>query len=241
MFNSLGEFFNSLKQAEFTFSSIWKAIVSLYYDITKNPDIESLWGALMENISPIYATVATLAVVFCVIVALYGSKMMGFLKFVFFFVASFALGIHLLAPIIPDTVAIPSVIVGLGTGLLAAVLYRFLYVVLFSAVVGYGTYLLVYNGFYLQAAPTYTPTKAFICLVIAFAVVLVAFFFKKYIEIAGTALLGGWCASWVFANEIYAFTNVKIFHGIEWLGILIPALIIAVIGFILQMKTRYRY
>lgn len=234
MFSSFGDFFNSVKYAEFSFTEIWKAIVSLYYDITKNSDISAIWNGLMDAISPIYATIATLAVVFCVIVSLYGSKIMGFLKFSSFFVIGFALGVHLLAPIIPETVIIPPWIVGIVTALVSAVLYRFLYVVLLSVAVGYGTYLLLYNGFYLQAEPTHSPTKAFICLVIAFAVVLVAFLFKKYIEITLTAAVGGWCASWLFANEIYAFSS-------NWIVIIIPAVLIAAGGFILQMRTRYRY
>lgn len=234
MFSSFGEFFNSVKQADFSFTEIWKAIVSLYYDITKNPEIADIWNGIMDKISPIYATVATLAVVFCVVVALYGSKIIGFLKFSFFFLVGFALGVHLLAPIIPETVIIPHWIVGIVTALVSAVLYRFLYVVLLSVTVGYGSYLFIFNGFYLQAEPSYSPTKAFICLVIAFVIVLIAFLFRKYIEIFVTACLGGWCASWIFANEIYAFSS-------SWVVIMIPAIIVAAGGFILQMRTRYRY
>ena len=241
MFNSFAEFFTAVKEARFGFGEIWDYIVSLYYEMTVNPDISSIWNGFMSVIEPIYKTVMTLAVVGCIIIAFFGKKLKGFLSFVFFFVIGFALGTHLLAPIIPEAVKIPGWLVGLVVALVSGVLYRFLYYILYVLTVGYGSYLLIFNGFYLSKEVTYTTGKAIVCLVVAAVVVAAALIFRKYIEMVGTAFLGGWLAAWVFANYIYAYTLLPVFAKVQWLGLLIPAVIIAAFGSVVQIKTRRRY
>jgi len=241
MFTNFSEFFTCVKEARFSFKYIWDAIVSLYYDITMNPDISAIWEAMMGSIQSIYKLVMTLLAVGCVIVALFGKKMIGFLKFLFFFVVGFALGTHLLTPVISEAVEIPGWIVGTVVALVAAVLYRFLYIVLYSVTAGYGMYILAYHGFYLQGESAYSNAKAISCLIAAVVIVVIAIIFKKYIEMLGTAALGGWLASWIFANFVYNFTTFPIFGGITWVAILVPAVIIAAIGAVVQIKTRRRY
>ncbi len=241
MFTNFSEFFTCVKEARFSFKCIWEAIVSLYYDITVNPDISAIWEAMMGGIESIYKLVMMLLAVGCVIIALFGKKMIGFLKFVFFFVIGFALGTHLLTPVISEAVTIPGWIVGTVIALVSAVLYRFLYIVLYSAVAGYGMYILAYHGFYLQGESTYSNEKAVGCLILAVVAVVVAIIFKKYIEMIGTAALGGWLACWIFANFVYNFTYFPIFDGITWVAILVPAVIIAALGAVVQIKTRRRY
>lgn len=241
MFTNFSEFFMCVKEARFGFRYIWEAIVSLYYDITVNSDISVIWDSMMRSIEPIYKLVMTLLVVGCVVIALFGKKMIGLLKFVFFFIIGFALGTHLLTPVISEAVAIPGWIVGVVVALVAAVLYRFLYIALYTVIAGYGMYILAYHGFYLQGESVYTTGKAVACLIAATIAVAVVLIFKKYIEMLGTAVLGGWLASWVFANYIYNFTFFSIFGGITWVAILVPAIIIAGLGFVVQVKTRRRY
>ncbi len=241
MFTNFSEFFTCVKEARFSFKYIWEAIVSLYYDITVNPDISAIWDSIMGGIESVYKFIMTLAAVGCVVVALFGKKMIGFLKFVFFFIIGFALGTHLLTPVISAAVEIPGWIVGTVVALVAAVLYRFLYIVLYSAVAGYGMYILAYHGFYLQGETAYSDGKAIYCLIAAIVAMVVALVFKKYIEMVGTAALGGWLASWIFANFVYNFTVLPVFGGITWVAILVPAVIIAVFGAVVQIKTRRRY
>ena len=49
MFTNFSEFLTCVKEARFSFRYIWEAIVSLYYDITANPDISVIWNSLMER------------------------------------------------------------------------------------------------------------------------------------------------------------------------------------------------
>lgn len=240
MFTNFAEFFTCVKEARFTFAVIRDAIIRLYYAITENSNISAIWNGITDAVTPFYKTVMTVLVVACVAVALFGRKMMGFLKFVAFFVVGFALGTHLLAPVLPPEVSIPAWIVGIVVALVAAVLYKFIYVVLYVGVAGYGMYILAYHGFYLSGeVGAYTTGKALACVIAALVAVILALVFKKYIEMIGTAFLGGWCASWIFANQIYNYTAW--FGERTWLAILIPTLVIALIGSLVQIKTRKRY
>lgn len=238
---AFADFFASVKEAKFGFDVIWEFIVSLYYEITANPDISVIWNGLMNGMEPARSIIMTVLVILSVVVALFGKKMIGFLKFLFFFIVGFALGTHLLAPLLPPEFTIPAWIIGLIIAIVAGVLYRFLYIALYSVTVGYGAYILFYNGFYLSEAPTFTVGKALLCLALAAVVLVIAFVFKKFIEMIGTAALGGWLASSLFATEIYDFTKWSIFGNAQWVGILVPTMIIGILGAFIQIKTRRIY
>ncbi len=241
MFASFADFFNALKTASFGFGEIWQYIVSVYYDVTTNPDISSIWNGFLTSIAPIYKTIMTIVVIACILVAFFGKKIKGFLSFTFFLVIGFVIGAHFLAPVIPDAVVIPTWLVGIVVGIVAAVIHRFLYYILYAVFVGYSVYILTFNGFYIASVASYTAGKAMVCLIISLVCVLLAFLFKKYVEMIGTAILGGWLASWVFANYIYAYNKLPLFANAEWLALLLPTVIIAVLGSIVQIKTRRRY
>ncbi len=235
------EFFEGVREVRFGFDVIWDFIASLYYAITENPDISVIWNAIMSAIQPAHGIIMTVLVIFSVLVATFGKKMIGCLKFIFFFVVGFALGVHLIAPLIPPEVIIPSWIIGLVIGVVAGVLYRILYILLYSTVIGYSSYILFYTGFFLTQDLTYTPGKALTCLLGAALVLVFALIFKRFVEMIGTAALGGWLASWIFANQIYNFTVWPLFDGARWAALLIPTLIIGVLGAWVQIKTRRRY
>lgn len=235
------EFFTSVKEARFGFDVIWDFIVSLYYSITENPDISVIWDGIMAAIEPARTIVMTVLVIFSVLIAMFGKKMIGTLKFIFFFVVGFTLGTHLLAPLLPPEVTIPAWIIGLVIGIVAGVLYRILYVLLYSTVFGYGAYIIFYNGFFFSKEPAYSLGKALTCLIGAALVLVIALIFRRFVEMVGTAALGGWLAAWIFAGQIYDFTSWGLFGGVRWIALFIPALIIGALGAWIQIKTRRRY
>lgn len=241
MFTNFAAFFNNLKEAKFEFRYIWSQIVQLYYNITANPNIQVIWNGLMKTIAPIFTFVIIGFIALSVMGAFFGQKMLGFFKFCFFFVVGFALGVHLLAPIIPPVIKIPAWIIGLVVALVASVLYRFLYYGLYAAVVGHSAYYLCYHGFFLINPPAFTVTRALVCLLIAVGVVALAFAFRKYVEMLGTAALGGWLSTMLFIWYIYNFTKWPIFAGKEWIGILILSTLVGAFGLVFQFKTRRRY
>ena len=235
MFSGIMSFLDSIKEARFDFNAIADAIVELYRDIIYDPNVSEFVASVMDIIRPLYVSVMTVLVILSVLIALFGKKMMAVLKFIFFLVIGFFLGMHYVASAIPPEIAIPPVIIGFIVGLISAVLYRFLYVALYATVVGYGTYAFLYNGSVIHEEMVYNLGKSAVCLICAIVVVVVALIFKKYIEMLGTALLGGWLAVKLFDLTILPFS------GGNLIAIMVPALIIAAVGTVVQIKTRRRY
>jgi hypothetical protein len=167
--------------------------------------------------------------------------MLGVLKFLACFVVGFALGTHLLPPLLPIEIQLPPWIIGVVVGLIAAVLYRFIYIILYVGIAGYGMYVLAFYGFFLQPNAVYSNTRAIASLIAAAVAVIIALIFRKYFEMIGTAVLGSWVATLLFASQIYNFTAWPLFSGMERLAIFIPTALLAALGTVVQIKTRRRY
>ena len=241
MFSSFGEFFSAVKEARFGFREVWQWITDLYYSITVNSDIADVWDAIMRVLDPIYSIVPYVLIALCIAVAFFGKKMMPVIKFSAFFVLGFVLGVYYITPLLNDIIAIPPWVSGLVIAIVAAVLYRFLYFATYAVAVGYSVYILCYSGFYLAPEVEYTSGKALVSLVIALAAVVLAFILMKYVEIVGTSLLGGYLVAVVLRGLIYDYRELGFLESTPWLGALVITLVIAIPGFIVQLKTRRRY
>lgn len=241
VFTNFSEFLNCVKEARITFDVIRQWILSVFKSITENPDVQSVWQGIMTLIAPVYTSVIVIAIVCCLLTAFFGKKIIGVLKFFLFFVLGFFLAIHFLAPILPPQIDVPAWIIGLVVALIAAVLARFLYTLIYLVLFAYGTYASVFFLILLNPAESYTDTKAIVCLVISVAVTVLAFVFRKYIEMTATAIFGSWAAAALFAGNIHDFSSWPLFGGKAWLGIFIATVLFACLGLFVQIKTRRRY
>ena len=241
MFSSFSEFFVCVREAKFTFDIVWNYIVELYYSFTENPSISVVWNGIMDTIRPAGIVVMALISALCLVVAFFGKKLMPILKFLSFFVLGFVLGTHLLAPLLPPEVSIPDWIIGIVLALIAAVLSKFLYVILYVTVVGYSAYVLTYYGFYLQLDAMYSGSRVAAGIIAAVIAIVLALLFRKYIEMAGTAALGAFCAVWVFRNYVYDFTTWQLFGGNVLVAVLVTTILVGLLGLFVQFKTRRRY
>lgn len=238
---AIGEFFNGVKEARFTFTVIWDAISSLCRSIAENPDIKVIRDVLSNFLDAVWIPLIIIAIVGCLAISCFGKKIIGILKFVACFFIGFCLGAHFLPALFPPEVRIPAWLVGIVVALIAAVLYRFIYIIAYVIFSGYSMYLLAFYVFFIQPSASYSPTRALVSLIAAAVAVVIAFIFRKYIEMLGTSLLGSWFAVLLFAGQIYDFTAWPVFSGIEALAIFIPTAIFTALGFIVQIKTRSRY
>ena len=234
-------FLTNIKDANFGFGVIFEAIVKLYYSITENPDMKEIWDGAINFIGEHFALVCTLLALFCVTVAFLGQKMMGFLRFVALFVVGFVLSVHFLAPLIPEQINIPAWVVGLVVAIVVGVLSRFIYYAVYAIVGGYSVYILCYHGFYITAFDFFTKGNAILSLLVALVIVVLAFVFKKYVEMALTAALGGWFSAVLIGTYVYNFAAWPIFGGIWWVAFMSVGLVVAIPGYIVQFITRPRY
>ncbi len=241
MFESIGLFFQELIHGEFGFYQLWEYFVNLYYAVTKAPDIMNIWAALMKFLDPIYGAVPYIIIILCLVMAFFGKKLMPVLKFIGCFFVGFVCGVYFIGPTLMSIINVPPWVCGLVLAIIAAVLYRFIYYVAYAVAGTYCVYMLCYMGFYMREGVEHTASKSMVCLGIAIGVTVLAFIFRKYVEMAGTALLGGYLISYTIRCMIYDYKALEWLQDIPWVGAAVITLIIGVPAFIFQYKTRQRY
>lgn len=241
MYASFGEFFDALKEARFGFGAFWQWVTDLYYSMTVNSDIAKIWNGLMNLIRPIYVVIPIILIIFAVLVALFGRKMMPVLKFFFFLVIGFALGVYFITPLVSRIISVPGWVCGLVIGVVSAVLYRFLYLAFYSIACLYSVYILCYSGFYISPTIEHSTGRALLCLGISAVAVILAIMLRKYIEMFGTAMLGGYLVALVFRSFIFDYRLLPFLAATPKIGAFVIAFLIGVPATVFQYKKRRRY
>ncbi len=213
------------------FGGLWEQITNL--------DVLAKVVELWKNNVADYKHYIFLAL--ALVIVLLGQKLMGAMKFVASFVLGAGLGIDLLSDIV--------VKIGLGRGtaelvsaavcgVVAAILFKVVYIAAIVLVGGYVAYDVVLTG----AIKALASIKGNQIIAAAAAVVLVALVlvFRKFFERLGTSALGGW----IIACQVFALWGdklAKITDGKEAMFKLIIMGVLAVVGLIIQIKTRKKY
>ena len=228
-------FFNSLINAEYGFDVIYQAIVDLLLDISSNADVLAWWGGTWEVLSFLGIWIPISLGVIFLIVTLFGKKIFSLLRFTAFFISGFVAGVYWLSPLVlPVIPTLPTWVIGVVGGIVSGVLSKLLYILFYAIVSGYSVYLFFCGGMIVPLAGNYV-----VALIAAVAAIVFAFIFRKYIEMAGTSMLGGFGVATVI-RHFYDFTAWEPFVGREWLGMLILTVVVAILGFIVQYTTRER-
>lgn len=232
------EFFQAVKNAEFTFLGIKDWLLSLFFSATENPDVINIWQ-FIKNTYNTYLIISTIIVIALgAAVSLFGQKFCGIIKFCLFFFIGFIVGVQFLSPIIPESIPIKSWITGLVVATVVAVLYKYLYYLLLSVAVAYSVYRICFTGFFISVTKQLTAGKAMVSLIVALVCVVLVLILRKWIERLLTAFLGGYVIAAAFNYGIWRFTGLSFLVGREWLGLLIVGGVIAIGGFIVQVRQR---
>ena len=118
------------------------------------------------------------------LMAFFGKKLLPLIKFVSFFAVGFGLGVRFIHPLLADIITLEAWISGLVGGILAAIIYRFLYVVFFAGAVFFGAYAGCYAGLS-ETLAGFEDNKAFIFMAVAAVAVILAFILRKFVETLG--------------------------------------------------------
>ena len=133
---SFTEIIESLQDAAFSFEDIFFYIAVFFSDLVLNDYVLEVI-ALIEPVLP-YLPYILLGL--SLIVAFFGRRLLGLLRFLTFFVIGGLIGIYMLGPIILDVMPdIPVWVIGLVTGLVAAVLAKIIYYLAIAVATGYST------------------------------------------------------------------------------------------------------
>ena len=232
------EFFEKVSTASFGFAEIGAMINGFIANLFASEHFAPLWEMLWGYIGFITPYIPFILLAFYAVVALFGKKLFSILRFLAFFVVGFALGVYFLSPLILGVLpAIPTWVIGLVVGIVAAVLSKLLYILTIALAAGYSVYLVCYTAL-IPFLETLTKGNWMISLGVAAVVILLMFLLLKYVEMLGTAVLGGFGIATV-VRGFYDFTTLL--PGMEWLAMLIVTAVIALLGFIVQFRMRERY
>ena len=136
---------------------------------------------------------------------------------------------------------VPPWVCGLVLAIITAVIYRFIYFAAYGITFLYCVYVLCDTIFYMRDGESYTTAKFVVCFGIAVGVTLVAFMLRRYIEMAGTAFLGGYLVSYTIRCMIFDYKALDWLQDTPWVGAGVITLIIAIPAFAVQYKTRKKY
>ena len=240
MFGSVGEFFSALVEARLDFAPLWQLISDTYYAIAANPDMQSVWSAVMRLLEPVGGALPYILLLLSFAVAFFGKKIIALIKFVFFFILGFSLGLHFITPWIADTIAAPGWVCGLVIAIVAATLYRTVYMLAYILAGTYCLYMVFYNGFYAIPRPEFSSYRAVISLVFVLIAVMLTLLVRKYIEMLGTSVLGGYFVALVLRAFLFDYREVFL-SATPRLATFVITFVIAIPAFIVQFRTRRKY
>lgn len=241
MFESIGAFFKSLIQGDFGFYELWEYFVNLYYAVSKAPDVMNIWAALMKVLDPIYGAVPYILIALCLLIAFFGKKLMPVLKFLGCFFVGFVCGVYFIGPVLMAIINVPPWVCGLVLAIIAAVLYRFIYYAAYGAAFVYFVYVFCYTIFYMRDYESHNAARFFLCFGIAVGVTMVGFMLRRYIEMAGTAFLGGYLVSYTIRCMIFDYKALDWLQDMPWLGAAVITVIIGIPACVFQYRTRKKY
>ena len=234
------DFFNKFVAGEFGYGALKDSVKKFDTTIAEHPDMSSFM-ALINSFADIipYIMIASMF-----LILFWGKKLLPIIKFITSFAVGFGLGVYFIAPLIDDVVSIPVWISGIVIGILAAIIYRLVYVIFFAVASFYSVYTVCYAllGNLLNGLGT---TKAYAFMGVAAVGMLLMFIFRKYVEMFGTSYLGALVILKQLNAHVVSFDfldmRIAFASGLDIALIALIALVPAIIGFIVQVKTRKRY
>ena len=237
---TLLEFFDAVRNASYGFPELVEMLRDLYYRIWADYNITELFNGMWWHLRYIKPFVPIILLILYGAICGAGKRCFPVIRFTSFFIFGLIFGVYSLSPIVLDVLPeLPTWIIGAVTGVVAGVLSKILYFVFLAVVSGYSTYILCYQGL-IPGISSMTKNNWLVGLICAVIVIVAVIFLLKHIEMIGTSLLGGFGMATVIRGW-YDYTTIEMFVGREWLGVLLLTLVFAVIGYIIQFKTRERY
>ena len=233
-------FLETIKNATLTIEGIFAYLKGLVGTTLANAEVTNTLAWAKDLLAPVWAYRFFAFMALALIVALFGKRLLGILKFLGGFAAGFIAGVALIAPMVSFIPPKFAWIVGLVVGIVAALLIKFLYYVIVIVGVGYGAYFCAFSATYLSAVFNFTKGNLLYSAIVAGVAILLVLLLLKWFEMLGTACLGGYWFALALAN-VYNICTISFLSKMGNTPHLIVAGIIALIGFIIQIKTRKRY
>ena len=231
---------SDLINAKVDFKGIGDWFTGIYESATTQGSVAGIWDMLDAYLKMIPAVTAIVLLALSFIQVFAGKKLLPLQKFLGAFFVGFLAGAHFIYPMISDFLPLSDLIVGLIVGVVAALICKLVYFLAFILAAGHPVYLLCMTG---AISPMFLENMMMSGIAAAVAIVI-ALIFRKWIEMLGTAVLGGYC---VYLS-LDALLVALIAGGFDTLlpgyAQIVKIAVIALFGFfgfIVQVKHRRRY
>ena len=240
MIEKIRWFFGSIADGTMNFTAIANYILGYVYKLWANEHLMWLWGLVKGFLCKLGAFLPVLLLALAAVEICFGKKLLGVQRFIACALGGYIVGVLTVSPLINQVFLLPAYVSGIVVAIVAAILSRYIYYVLLAVASGYSVFLIFYNNPFLPFALP-TVGNLVVCAIIAVVAIILTFVLRKYIEMLGTAALGGFFVTRIVIANYFDYRTWGVFVDKVWLGHLIFIGVIAIVGFIVQYKTRTRY
>ena len=233
----IGAFFASIANGTLNFYVIGDFFNGYIARFAASEELMNMWNGLVGFLSKLGAAAP---IALCAVEIFLGKKLIQIQRFLACIAVGYCVGVLSISPLINQAFLLPNYISGVVIAIVAAVLSKYVYFLALALAAGYSIFLICYTNACIPF-PIPTAGNLVVSIIVAAIVVLIMFLLLKYVEMAGTAILGGFLATRVVMAYYFDYRTWALFVGREWLGEIIFVGIIAIIGFTVQYKSRARY
>ena len=228
---------NSLMNATITITGILNYLKDLVAKTLAETAVAGVLDTVKGLLNPVWAYRYIVLMVLALVVALFGKRMFGLLKFLGGFFAGFCVGVVFLAP---KLTFLPSYVTGAVIGLVVALLMKFLYYVIVVAGVGYSAYYVAFSAAVLPAVFNFTKGNLLFSAIVAVVAVVLVLVLLKWVEMLGTALVGAYVLTYAL-TFVYDVRTIGFLANYGDIPLYVIMGVVALVGFIIQVKTRKKY
>ena len=233
---------SDLINANVELKGIGEWFTGIYESTTTQGAVAGIWEMLTAYCKLIPAVTAIVLLAISLLQVFAGKKLLPLEKFLGAFFVGFIAGAHFIYPIISGFLPVTDFIVGIVVGVVAALICKLVYFLAYILVIGYPVYYLCFSG----SINAMFTKNMMMSAIAAGAAILLALILRKWVEMLGTAVIGGYCV-FISLDMLLVALIKGGFDQIVFTAPYVEIIKIAVLalfgffGFICQVKHRRRY
>lgn len=230
-------FLDGVKNATLSLTDLFAKVGEFCENFLAIDVIASVQGMADGFIANIPFGSALIFIVVGLLIALFGKRILGALKFVAAVIVGFGVGTLYIAPLVSF---IPQAwIVGLVCAVVFALLFKVVYIVGIVALTGYSVYWTCFTAAVLPAVTGFTKGNLLFSAIAAVVAIVLVLVLLKFVEKVYTSVLG----AWMITTNLVAIWDPRSLGVLTQNDLILYIImgVIALIGLIIQIKTRKRY
>ena len=229
-------FLDGVKNATLSLTDLFAKVGDFFNQILAIDVVANVQGMIDGVLASIPYGKAIVLMVIGLIIALFGKRLLGVLKFVAAVVVGFGVGALYLAPYVTF---VPEWVVGIVAAVVFALLFKVVYIVGLVALTGYSVYWTCFTAAVLPSVLAFTKGNMIFSAVAAVVAIVLVLVLLKFVEKVYTAVAGAYLIV-VQLIKIWDPRSLGVLVANDLILFIIMG-VIALIGLIIQIKTRKRY